>query len=62
VLGDVQKTCTHVAVMQQGRVVASGRVPDLVARFGAGESLEDAYVALVAGPRAAAGASGRSAR
>ena len=62
VLGDVQEACTHAAVMQQGRVVASGRVPDLVARFGAGKSLEDAYVALVAGPGAAACAPGRSAR
>src|SRR6202165_946790 len=62
VLGDVQETCTHVAVMQQGRVVASGRVPDLIARFGAGKSLEEAYVALGAGPGPAAGPPGRSAR
>jgi ABC-2 type transport system ATP-binding protein len=62
VLGDVQETCTHVAVMQHGRVVASGRVPDLVARFGAGRSLEEAYVELVAGPGAEAGDPGRSAK
>jgi ABC-2 type transport system ATP-binding protein len=62
VLAEVQETCTHVAVVRQGRLVVSGRVADLVGRFGAGKSLEEAYVELVAGPRAAAGEQGRSAR
>jgi ABC-2 type transport system ATP-binding protein len=62
VLAEVQETCTHVAVMEQGRLVASGRVADLVGRFGAGKSLEEAYVELVTGPRASAGERGRSER
>jgi ABC-2 type transport system ATP-binding protein len=60
VLAEVQRTCTHAAVMQEGRLVASGRVADLVERFGAGKSLEEAYVELVGGPAAATGGQGRS--
>lgn len=62
VLAEVQRTCTHVAVMQQGRLVASGRVADLVGRFGPGKSLEEAYVELVGCPAAATGGQGPCAR
>jgi ABC-2 type transport system ATP-binding protein len=44
VLSEVEHVCTHVAVMRQGRLVASGRVADLA---GPGRSLEDAYLELV---------------
>jgi ABC-2 type transport system ATP-binding protein len=49
-LGEVQQTCTHVVVMHRGRLVASGRVDELLARWGeAGhDTLEDAFMHILA--------------
>ena len=46
VMGEVEQICTHAAVMQGGRLIASGRVAELIARAGA-SSLENAYLELV---------------
>ena len=45
-LSEIEDVCTHAAVMQQGRLLASGRVADLVGPRG---SLEEAYLELVSG-------------
>ncbi|HSV64297.1 MAG TPA: alpha/beta fold hydrolase [Mycobacteriales bacterium] len=45
-LAEVEQTCTHVVVMNHGRLVAAGPVPDLV---GAGR-LEDAFLQLLEQP------------
>ncbi len=47
VLSEVERTCDHVAILHQGRLVASGPL-DAVVR--PGESLEDAFVRLVSPP------------
>ncbi|MEE9606982.1 MAG: ABC transporter ATP-binding protein [Myxococcota bacterium] len=44
ILSEVEKTCDRVAILHEGRVVASGALHDVVAP---GESLEDAFVRLV---------------
>jgi ABC-2 type transport system ATP-binding protein len=51
VLSEVEQVCTHAAVMQQGRLVASGSMAELV---GASRSLEDAYADFLRLPPAAA--------
>jgi ABC-2 type transport system ATP-binding protein len=43
---EVEQVCTHAAVMQGGRLIASGPVAELIARSGA-SSLEDAYLSFV---------------
>jgi ABC-2 type transport system ATP-binding protein len=53
VLSEVEQVCTHAAVLQRGRLVASGSLAELVGS--AGRSLEDAYVDLVREPAAEAG-------
>lgn len=45
VMAEVELICSHAAVMVGGRVIASGPVPDLIERAGAG-SLEHAYLSL----------------
>jgi len=44
VLSEVERTCDRVAILHEGRVVASGRTEEVVAP---GESLEDAFVRQV---------------
>ena len=44
ILSEVEKTCDRVAILHEGRVVASGPLDRIVAP---GESLEDAFVRLV---------------
>jgi ABC-type multidrug transport system ATPase subunit len=39
-LGDVEATCTHIAVMQEGRVVLSGRSSELLAQARQGQASE----------------------
>ncbi|HEX4838184.1 MAG TPA: ATP-binding cassette domain-containing protein [Solirubrobacteraceae bacterium] len=51
-LSEVERICTHAAVMRAGRLVASGPVSELRG----GSSLEDAYLSLVAGEAPADGA------
>jgi ABC-2 type transport system ATP-binding protein len=46
ILSEVERTCDHVAVLHEGRVVASGPLDQVV---GADESLEDAFIRLVRG-------------
>jgi ABC-2 type transport system ATP-binding protein len=46
ILSEVERTCDHVAVLHQGRVVASGPLDQVVR---ADESLEDAFIRLVRG-------------
>ena len=46
ILSEVERTCDHVAVLHQGRVVASGPLDHV---GGADESLEDAFIRLVRG-------------
>jgi ABC-2 type transport system ATP-binding protein len=43
-LSEVERTCDHVAILDRGRVVASGALRTLV---GPGESLEDLFVRVV---------------
>jgi ABC-2 type transport system ATP-binding protein len=43
-LSEVERTCEHVAILDHGRLVAAGRVSELLRD---GESLEDAFVRLV---------------
>ena len=42
-LSEVERICTHAAIMSGGRLIASGPVPELCG----GGSLEDAYLSLV---------------
>jgi ABC-2 type transport system ATP-binding protein len=46
ILSEVERTCDEVAILHEGRVVASGRLDQVVE---AGESLEDAFLRLVRG-------------
>jgi ABC-2 type transport system ATP-binding protein len=46
ILPEVERTCDHVAVLHEGRVVASGPLDQVVR---ADESLEDAFIRLVRG-------------
>jgi ABC-2 type transport system ATP-binding protein len=43
-LSEVERVCTHAAVMRAGRLVASGPVPELIGDHG---SLEEAYLDLL---------------
>ena len=45
-LGEVERVCDRVAILHEGRTVASGRVDEIVQP---GESLEDAFVRQVRG-------------
>jgi ABC-2 type transport system ATP-binding protein len=47
-LSEVEQICTHAAVMQRGRLVASGAVSELIGGSGV-RSLEDVYLTLVDG-------------
>jgi ABC-2 type transport system ATP-binding protein len=44
-LSEVEQVCTHAAVMREGRIVAAGRIADLVGPTG--RNLEGAYLDLV---------------
>ena len=46
ILSEVERTCDHIAVLHEGRVVASGPLDQVVR---ADESLEDAFIRLVRG-------------
>ena len=46
ILSEVERTCDQIAVLHEGRVVASGPLDQVV---GADESLEDAFIRLVRG-------------
>jgi ABC-2 type transport system ATP-binding protein len=46
VMSDVEQICTHAAVMQGGRLIAFGPVPELIAGAGA-RSLSEAYLEFV---------------
>ena len=46
VMSDVEQICTHAAVMRDGRLIANGRIDELIARQGA-TSLETAYLGFV---------------
>jgi ABC-2 type transport system ATP-binding protein len=52
-LSEVERICTHAAVMRAGRLVAFGPVGELVS---GSESLEQAYLELVGSPEAVAAA------
>jgi len=43
-LSEVERTCDRIAILDEGRLVASGALAELV---GPGESLEDAFVRAV---------------
>jgi ABC-2 type transport system ATP-binding protein len=47
ILEIVEKLCTEIAIIDHGRVVASGSLEDLRARTDAGSSLEDLFLELV---------------
>jgi len=47
VLETVERLCTRVAVLHQGRIVGEGPVSDLRARAGADATLEEAFLKLV---------------
>jgi ABC-2 type transport system ATP-binding protein len=49
VLSEVERTCDHVVILREGRVVASGALEALVQP---GESLEDLFVRAVGGSAA----------
>jgi ABC-type multidrug transport system ATPase subunit len=53
-LAEVQQLASHIVVMNHGRLVAAGRLDDLLAAGGARQSLEDAYLAMTEGPDRAA--------
>jgi ABC-2 type transport system ATP-binding protein len=44
-LSEIERTCDHVAILDAGSLVATGRLAEVVRE---GESLEDAFVRLVA--------------
>jgi ABC-2 type transport system ATP-binding protein len=46
ILSEVERTCDEIAILHEGRVVASGRLDQVVE---ANESLEDAFLRLVRG-------------
>ena len=46
ILSEVERTCDQIAILHEGRVVASGRLDQVVR---ADESLEDAFLRLVSG-------------
>lgn len=46
VLSEVEQTCDRIAILHEGRIVASGDIQDVVR---VGESLEDAFVRVVSG-------------
>jgi ABC-type multidrug transport system ATPase subunit len=50
-LAEVQQLASHIVVLNHGRLIASGRLDDLVT---GDQSLEDAYLALTEGPGRAA--------
>ncbi|MEV6844365.1 ATP-binding cassette domain-containing protein [Actinoplanes sp. NPDC051411] len=50
-LAEVQQLASHILVMSHGRLIASGRLDDLV---GGDQSLEDAYLAMTEGTGRAA--------
>ncbi|MCL4821055.1 MAG: ABC transporter ATP-binding protein [Vicinamibacteria bacterium] len=54
VLEIVERLCDRVAVIARGRIVAEGRTDELRADSGGGRSLEQVFVELVGGERAAA--------
>ncbi len=54
VLEIVERLCDRVAVIARGRIVAEGRTNELRADSGGGRSLEQVFVELVGGDRAAA--------
>jgi ABC-2 type transport system ATP-binding protein len=43
-LGEVERICTHAAVMRAGRLLAHGPVSELI---GSASSLEEAYLEMV---------------
>ena len=46
VMADVEQICTHVAIMRDGRAIASGPVAEVISRAGA-PSLQEAYLGMV---------------
>jgi ABC-2 type transport system ATP-binding protein len=52
-LGEVERVCSHVALMRQGRLVTTGRIADLtgpaISAGGGRRSLEEVYLELVHG-------------
>lgn len=46
-LGDVERSCTHVGLMNQGKLFEYGLMQDVVGEFA---SLEDSFMAKLAGP------------
>jgi len=46
ILSEVERVCDRIAIMNEGRIAASGTVDELV---GPGENLEDAFVRVVRG-------------
>ena len=46
ILSEVERVCDHIAIVNEGRIAASGRVDEIVHP---GESLEDAFVRVVRG-------------
>jgi ABC-2 type transport system ATP-binding protein len=46
ILSEVERVCDHIAIVNEGRIAASGAVDELVRP---GESLEDAFVRVVRG-------------
>jgi ABC-2 type transport system ATP-binding protein len=45
VLPDVERLCSRVAILSQGKLLAEGSVADLIARAADGASLEDVFLA-----------------
>ena len=46
-LTEVEKVCTHVAILNNGKILVQGALPELIAQNGG--SLEDLFVSLVCG-------------
>ncbi|MBU6364404.1 MAG: ABC transporter ATP-binding protein, partial [Acidobacteria bacterium] len=53
-LEEAEALCDRISMIQGGRIVAEGTVPELIDRFG-GPRLEDAYLRVMRGAAAGVG-------
>jgi ABC-2 type transport system ATP-binding protein len=54
ILEIVERLSTHIGVIAQGRLVAQGALADVRSGAGVGQTLEELFINLVGGERAAA--------
>jgi ABC-2 type transport system ATP-binding protein len=51
-LDEVERLCTHVAFLDEGRLLFQGTLPELRERAGEGRSLRTIFVSMVSAARA----------